>query len=194
MLEPWKEISARKKADQASRIPKEWLLAEHSRPQANTNNLLDVPRRCGVLSQDEIRLTEDYDATSLLELLNAGKLKSKDVTTAFCKRAAIAHQVTNCLTEIFFDEGIKRAEYLDQQFEKRGGPTGPLHGLPISLKDTFKVNGQDASIGFASFAFKPSTEESKLVTLLLNAGAVFYCKTNVSSNWQCWSKFEYIEH
>ena len=95
------------------------------------------------------------------------------------QRAAIAHQLTNCLTEIFFDDALKRAEELDTHLASGKSPLGPLHGVPVSLKDTFKVRGYDASIGLASLAFKPATENSVLVDCLLNAGAVLYCKTNV---------------
>lgn len=43
----------------------------------------------------------------------------------------------------------------------------------------FKVRGFDSSLGLAALSFKPATENSVLVDLLLNAGAVLYCKTNV---------------
>ena len=62
---------------------------------------------------------------------------------------------------------------------KYGKPRGPLHGLPISIKDTFRVKGYDASIGIASLCFKECTTNSTLVDLLLEAGAVIYCKTNI---------------
>lgn len=44
---------------------------------------------------------------------------------AFCHRAAIAHSLVNCLTEVYFDRAIKHAEELDEKF-KQGGPVGPL--------------------------------------------------------------------
>ena len=56
---------------------------------------------------------------------------------------------------------------------------GSLHGVPVSLKDTFKIKGYDASIGIAALAFNPATQNSVLVDNLLSAGAVLYCKTNV---------------
>lgn len=56
---------------------------------------------------------------------------------------------------------------------------GPLHGVPVSLKDTFKIKNYDASIGIAALAFKPATQNSVLVDILLDAGAVLYCKTNI---------------
>jgi Asp-tRNA(Asn)/Glu-tRNA(Gln) amidotransferase A subunit family amidase len=34
---------------------------------------------------------------------------------------------------------LKRAKELDEVFEKTGKPVGPLHGLPISLKDQFRI-------------------------------------------------------
>ena len=66
--------------------------------------------------------------------MTAGKATSVEIVTAFCKRAAIAHQCVNCLTEIFFDEAIARARECDEYLEKNGRAMGALHGLPISLK------------------------------------------------------------
>lgn len=56
---------------------------------------------------------------------------------------------------------------------------GPLHGLPISFKDQFNFIGVDSTIGYIAFANKPATEESTLVKLLVECGAVPYVKTNV---------------
>ncbi|TID18002.1 hypothetical protein E6O75_ATG10647 [Venturia nashicola] len=179
MPEAWQSISKRKKEQQASRIPKEWLLPAESIPPPGTLNVLDIPRTCGILDEQDLNITENYDATALVEELAAGRLKSVNVTRAFCKRAAISHQLTNCLTEIFFEQAVERALALDDYLDKVGSPMGPLHGLPISLKDTFKIPGHDASIGIVALAFKPATSSSTLVELLLKAGAVLYCKTNI---------------
>ena len=85
----------------------------------------------------------------------------------------------NCLTEILFDEAILQARELDIYQKKRGVVKGPLHGLPISMKDCFKIRGHDASIGMLYFTNKPATEDSILVESLRSLGAVLYCKTNV---------------
>lgn len=66
--------------------------------------------------------------------MSEGKAKSVEVVTAFCKRAAIAQQCVNCLTEIFFEEALARAKECDDYLEKHGKTMGVLHGLPISLK------------------------------------------------------------
>ena len=46
---------------------------------------------------------------------------------------------TNCGHEFFPDEALSQAKYLDDYFQKYGKPIGPLHGLPISLKDQLRI-------------------------------------------------------
>ncbi|KAF2011126.1 amidase [Aaosphaeria arxii CBS 175.79] len=173
----WQIIAKKKKDEQYSRLPTEWLL--NSSPSPDVRTYIDIPRKSGILSQEELRITEEFDATALAEAIRRKELKCVDVTKAFCKRAAIAHQLTNCLTEILFDEALSRAKELDAHLAAGKSPLGPLHGVPVSLKDTFKIKGYDASIGIAALAFNPATENSVLVDALLKAGAVLYCKTNV---------------
>jgi Asp-tRNA(Asn)/Glu-tRNA(Gln) amidotransferase A subunit family amidase len=95
------------------------------------------------------------------------------------QRAAVAQQALNCLTEIFFNEAIQRAEFLDDEFQKTGRPIGPLHGLPVSLKDCFNFAGIDSTIGMTGHAFQPEKRNSVVVDILLRLGAVLYVKTNV---------------
>lgn len=56
---------------------------------------------------------------------------------------------------------------------------GPLHGLPISLKDNFKLAGLDSTVGFSSHVGDAAVVDSELAKVLEEAGAVFYVKTNV---------------
>ena len=86
---------------------------------------------------------------------------------------------TNCLTEVLFNEARRRAEFLDNYLAKHGKPIGPLHGLPISLKDCFSTPPYASSVGMAAFANEPLAYETLLVTILRGLGAVFYVKTNV---------------
>lgn len=62
----------------------------------------------------------------VLQYLRNGKWTAREVTEAICKRAAIAHQLTNCLTEIFFEEALARAKSLDEHLRKDGKPIGPV--------------------------------------------------------------------
>lgn len=95
------------------------------------------------------------------------------------QRAAISHQLTLCITEPLFNSALKRAEFLDSYLERTGKPFGPLHGIPVTIKDMFNVKGVDSSIGIAALAFKPATENAPIVDLLHSLGAIIIAKTNV---------------
>jgi amidase len=86
----------------------------------------------------------------------------------------------NCLTEIFFEGAIAKAKELDQLYETTKKVIGPLHGLPISLKDSFSVKGIHTTLGYVSYVSKPPIElNSTIIGILLSQGAILYVKTNI---------------
>ncbi|KAF2105042.1 amidase [Rhizodiscina lignyota] len=182
-IQDYKEVSKHKLQANAALIPKEWVLAAEYLKNVNAEsdlNVLDVPSKCGILSEKELELTGNYDATALLEKIAGKEVSSYEVVLAFCKRAAIAQQLTNCLTEIMFEEALIRAKQCDEYLAKNGKVMGPLHGLPISLKDSFNVKGYQTTIGFVSFAsHPPAVINSVLVEILIKNGMVCYCKSNL---------------
>ena len=74
---------------------------------------------------------------------------------------------------------MQQAKSLDEHLERTGKTVGPLHGLPISLKDNFNVKGKDSTVGFTSLVNQPAEYDATLVEILRRLGAVQYCKTNV---------------
>lgn len=62
---------------------------------------------------------------------------------------------------------------------KNGKPIGPLHGVPMTLKDQFNVQGHDTTLGYTGRAFKPASADSVLVGMLRKLGAVIIAKTNL---------------
>ncbi|KAL3441653.1 amidase signature domain-containing protein [Aspergillus insuetus] len=177
----WEQKSRHKREALADKIPAEWRLPSHLIERARTtDNILDIPRESGILSEEELVITENYDATDLLERLTMGQLSAVKVATAFCKRAAIAQQLTCCLTEIFFDQALAPAEELDRHPAEAGKPVGPLHGIPISLKDSFNIKGVQTTLGYVSLLDRPPLSvNSSVVELLLRAGAIIYVKTHL---------------
>lgn len=179
----WKQLTLSKRVSVFNKIPKNWLLPIEQVSQyteTSAISVLEVPRTSGILTHKELDITESHDATDLISMMISGEVSSVEVVTAFCKRAAIAHQATNCLTEILFDEALARAQECDTYLRTHGRPMGPLHGLPISLKDSFNVRGVQSAIGFVAFlANPPASSNSAIVQILFNAGAVFYVKTSI---------------
>ncbi|KAK9446659.1 amidase signature domain-containing protein [Limtongia smithiae] len=176
MVEPaYIAISAAKKKSLLEAIPAEW----HVVVPADTDNLTKFAETCGVLTPREIEITAAYDAVALLERVHAGKYTSLEVAVAFCKRAAIAHQAINCCTEIFFERAYEVAKKQDEYFVANGKPMGPLHGLPVSIKDSYNLRGIDSAIGMPAWVGRPEPESSAIVEVLEELGAVMYVKTTV---------------
>jgi Asp-tRNA(Asn)/Glu-tRNA(Gln) amidotransferase A subunit family amidase len=56
---------------------------------------------------------------------------------------------------------------------------GPLHGVPICIKDDFNVEGMDTTHGYAKRLYNPAPDSAVVVKILQDLGAVPFCKTNV---------------
>ncbi|BGO88561.1 hypothetical protein NBRC10512_004647 [Rhodotorula toruloides] len=130
-----------------------------------------------VLSSEEIAITGS-SIGELVAKLAKGDLSSEQRT--FCHRAVIAqHALTNCLTDIFFDHAIERAKHLDAEFARTGKPSGPLHGLPVSLKNQIDVEGEEMNLCYVGWVGRIAKKNSAMAECLLRSGAVLYCFTNM---------------
>lgn len=84
------------------------------------------------------------------------------------------------MTEFFLEEGLERARQLDEILKTTGKTVGPLHGVPVSIKNLIDVKGHDTPSSFSSWVGKMvAKEDAPLVAILRAAGAVFYCLTNL---------------
>lgn len=100
-LQSWEDIVALKKERSQNDIPSDWrlssdILSTLSFPlESHLNRIMDmdIPRKSGILSARELEITENYSVSELLDRLASGAFSSLEVTTAFCKRAAIAQQL-----------------------------------------------------------------------------------------------------
>ncbi|KAK7468691.1 hypothetical protein VKT23_003194 [Stygiomarasmius scandens] len=145
------------------------------------SDVMPAAAESGLMTDKELEITDpSNDATAILAAIKDKKVTSLEVMTAFMKRAAIGHQLLCCLTDIFFEEGLARAKELDEYYERTGELVGPLHGLPISVKENMGLKGQNATGGFLGDLGKfVSSEHSHLNQIMWDAGCVFYCKTNL---------------
>lgn len=85
----WQELCAERKQKQNAQIPAEWVVTP---PSDSRGSVLDFPEKCGLLSDIELEIT-NATVDTLLGKLAIGHWSSVQVTTAFYKRAIIAHQL-----------------------------------------------------------------------------------------------------
>ncbi|KAI7927361.1 hypothetical protein M0657_002963 [Pyricularia oryzae] len=186
----WKAKAKSKRDSILAAIPREWILTPEELNQVSPPRRRDIVQyaRQELLTAEERDITE-MDAVAIVNAVRSRSLTAEKVTRAFCKAAAIAHQICNCLHEVFFDLGLERARRLDKYQEENNGRTvGPLHGLPISLKDQFHVKGVETTMGYVGWiggnlgypdAHGKHEVQSQTADELEALGAVFYCKTSV---------------
>ncbi len=181
----WQSLAKAKLSSINSSIPSKWKLS--SVPSIEEQRDVTGDSILKSLSEREIEITET-DAVGIIGKTSAGQWTAEEVTTAFCHRASLAHQLTNCLLETFFDAAVLDAKRLDEYYAQHRAPIGPLHGLPVSLKDQFHVKGVETTMGYVgwigTFMGKKGTGqekvfESEMVQELRAVGAVLYCKTSV---------------
>ncbi|KAF7556721.1 hypothetical protein G7Z17_g1210 [Cylindrodendrum hubeiense] len=171
--QPWQEVVARKRAEQAE------LLAPFTTGTNNGNasTLGDTGEQGQGDEGHDVTLI--HSANELVDLIDRGDRTCVAVTKAYIKRAVEAHSKTNCLTEIAFDDALKRAAELDANLAEGKKLLLPLHGIPVTLKDQFNVKGLDSTIGYVGRAFAPASDDAALVKMLRSLGAIILAKSNL---------------
>ncbi|CAG5156440.1 uncharacterized protein ALTATR162_LOCUS4238 [Alternaria atra] len=125
-----------------------------------------------LLDEKTLSITR-MDPVEIVESTGNGSMSAYDVVEAFSKRAAYGHQMSLNLLEVGFSVVLERARELDSYYQKHGRPVGPLHGLPITLKDHF-----DRGTG------KERVFQSELIEELVSLGAVVIGKSSlVTTKW-----------
>lgn len=83
----------------------------------------------------------------------------------------------NCVTELLPEQGLARAKYLDDYLAEHKKPVGPLHGLPISVKEHIGMKDLGLNAGFVAWWDNKATDDASILKILWNAGCVFYVRT-----------------
>lgn len=184
---PWQDHAEAKVKSTLSKIPRKWLLSKERLETAKTTRKLTGEFFQSFLEPRELEITT-YPSVILVDRIRTKSFSALEVMEAYSKAAAVAHQINNCLHEIMFDQALARAKELDEYLHKHNKTVGPLHGLPISLKDQFHVKGNDTTMGYIGWidTYEGSKDpekvhlvESQIVKELLSLGAVLYCKTSL---------------
>jgi len=109
-------------------------------------------------------------------LISSGASTSLELTTQAIERVRLRNAALNIVIREQFERALSRARALDQL---PAAERGPLHGVPFTLKDAFRVKGTPTSYGLPGLPMVPAFESCLLVERLFNAGAVLLGQTNV---------------
>jgi len=115
------------------------------------------------------------NATDLLRDMREGRLRAADLMEATLARIGEVNGAVNAIVALR-DGGELMAE---ARAKDAAGPQGPLHGLPIAVKDLAKVKGIVSSDGTPIFAEHVPEEDDEIAARMRAAGAILIGKTNV---------------
>jgi amidase len=113
MQSTWKETVADKRARVQAAIPREWLVAQSDLPGPEVLDVSTFPDTCGRLVDQELTITNS-SVEELLPKLASGEWFAVDVTTAFYKRAIIAHQLVQACLSIYVS-GLRGLDQLSHR-------------------------------------------------------------------------------
>jgi amidase len=124
------------------------------------------------------KLRPGMDATDLVNALASGHLSSRDVLEEQIRRVQSRNPALNAVVSMNLEDARQRADLADAA-TRRGESWGPLHGLSITLKDTWEMPGMPCVAGAPEFRGHMPRVPAVAVQRLLAAGAIVYGKTNV---------------
>jgi amidase len=125
------------------------------------------------------------DATGQLAALESGRAGALDLLEAAIDRNAQVHGRLNAVVAQDLQRARDRARAMDD-LRAKGESPGPLAGLPMTVKDTFDVEGMPASSGLDVLRHRRA-QDAAAVGHIKRAGAVIWGKTNtpvMAGDWQ----------
>ena len=118
-----------------------------------------------------------WNATHTAAEAAAGTISAREITQAHIDRLDAVNPSLNAVTNDVREEALETAARLDAQFAE-SGPVGPLHGVPITIKENIDVAGQATPNGLPVAADLIAADDSPLVAHFKAAGAVIVGRTN----------------
>ena len=119
--------------------------------------------------------------SELQSLLDSKSITCTDIFLSFTHELRTSSSSHNCVSDINFALGYKRAQKLDYELES-GKKRSPLHGIPMSIKDFIAVKGMNSSYGCMNECFSVEENDADLVKILKKKGVNIYVKGTMSQN------------
>ncbi|MDB4895638.1 MAG: Amidase [Firmicutes bacterium] len=114
-----------------------------------------------------------WSATDLAAAIRSKQLSPVAVTQAFLDRIAAVSPSLNAFSEVMAEEALAQA----RAAEAATGPTGPLHGVPVAVKDLIDIAGHRTTAGSRVLAENMAHQDATVTARLRAAGAIIIGKT-----------------
>src|SRR5437016_14536319 len=116
--------------------------------------------------------------SELSELIRTRKISPVEVTQTIIERIETLNPAVNAYITVTPDLAMKAAQDAESEIQRKKW-RGPLHGVPIAVKDLFDTAGVRTTAASALFKDRIPQEDAAVVQRLRHAGAVFLGKLNM---------------
>lgn len=117
-------------------------------------------------------------AKVLSRKISSGEITSTELTNEFYNRIKKHNNSINAFVIENKQDALETARKLDLFFNE-GKPAGLLHGIPVSLKESFNLKGHKTTVNFKTLKDNVAPDDAAIVKRLKKEGAVILGKTNV---------------
>jgi aspartyl-tRNA(Asn)/glutamyl-tRNA(Gln) amidotransferase subunit A len=118
----------------------------------------------------------DLSLVEARDLLSSGQISAEELTVALLERARLVEPKVHAFVAISEEEALAAARAADAA-SARGEPLGPLHGIPVGIKDLIDVRGLPTEAGSRVRAGMVAAADATVVERLRRAGAIVIGKT-----------------
>jgi amidase len=129
------------------------------------------------------------DAVQLTEAIRHGRISCREAVSASLERLNAVNSAVNAVTVVLADEALAAADEADRKI-KRGKAAGPLHGVPILIKENVDQAGAATTKGVVAFRDLIAETDSPPVANWRRAGAIIIGRTNTPAFSLCWHSDE----
>jgi amidase len=120
-----------------------------------------------------------HSATDVARRLRLKELSSRELTEMLLTRIEAVNPAMNAVVELQGEAAFREAVAADNA-TAHGDAAGPLHGVPMTIKDSFNVAGLHTTWGNPAFKDFVADSDSTVARRLRRAGAIIVGKTNVA--------------
>jgi amidase len=117
-------------------------------------------------------------AADLAQAIRTKKVSSREVIQAHLNRINAVNGTLNAVTVVLHEEALREAEEADRAIE-RNATLGPLHGVPVTIKENIDVAGSPTTQGVVALKDAVPPKECPHISQLRQAGAIPIGRTNL---------------
>ena len=117
-------------------------------------------------------------ALELAQLIRTGQASAREVVEAHLRRIDEVNPELNAVVVVLADRALAEADEADRR-SAAGEATGPLHGVPVTIKENLDVAGTATTQGVKAFESMVAPVDATLVARLRAGGAIVIGRTNL---------------